>query len=347
MALEWTYDNVEFFRGNKENITVGGLSAGSYATFHQLAHDIGPNSERQIIRKVMQWSNGCGVQPKKIREAQQQFDDLAFVLGIPRSLSDVEKLEVLRSKTADELVVAWENMKQKFVRPILDGEFMAEDLYRRLFDGSFGQRMKELGIRTIIGDLTQEWHVYKMVYPPDSYAALVDRLSWDYPRHIAEAVCEPYKAGRQRNWLEIFGKLYADMQIHSTMRGLVECISSSVPLDHIHRYRIDWRAQCIDKRLPKEVGATHGTDLAIWWFGNGDTLTDSEKMLVRQWLRPIGAFLRNENFDWGTESLQEVRYLTAEGKIEIEPDEIWEEKLPLWEVMKSATPAPLATSSRL
>ena len=347
MALEWTYDNVEFFGGNRENITVGGLSAGSYATFHQLAHDIGPNSERQIIRRVIQWSNGCGVQPKKLDEAQQQFDDLAFVLGIPRSLSDVEKLEVLRSKTADELVVAWENMKQKFVRPILDGEFMSEDLYRRIFDGSFGSRMKELRIQTIIGDLTQERHVYKMVYPPDSYAALVDRLSWDYPRLVAEAVCEPYKEGGQGNWLEIFGSLYADLQIHSTMRGLLQCISSTVPLDHIHRYRIDWRAQCIDKRLPREVGATHATDLAIWWFGNGDTLTDSEKVLVREWLRPIGAFLRSENFDWGTKSLHEVRYLTAEGKIEIKSDEIWEEKLPLWEVTKSATPASIASRSRL
>lgn len=337
MALEWAYDYIEFFGGNKENITVGGLSAGSYATFHQLAHDIGPNAKRQIIRRVMQWSNGCGVQPKRIPEAQQQFDDLVSVLGISRSLDDTQKLEVLRSKTADELVVAWGNMKQKFIRPILDGEFMSEDLFPTLYDGKFGQRMKKLGIQTIIGDLTQEWHVYKMTYPPDSYETLVDRLSWDYPRHIAETVCEQYRSAGQRNWMEIFGKLYADLQIHSTMRGFLQCIAASVPVDHIHRYRIDWRAQCIDKNLPKDVGATHGTDLAIWWFGNGESLTEPEKELIREWLQPVGAFLRGKNVDWGTRSLKEVKYLTAEGKIEIKEDEIWEAKLPLWETTKRVT----------
>jgi carboxylesterase type B len=147
--------------------------------------------------------------------------------------------------------------------------------------------------------------------------------------------------------MEIFGKLYADMQIHSTMRGFLQCIAPSVPLDRIHRYRIDWRAQCIDKRLPKEVGATHGTDLTIWWFGNGESLTDPEKQLVRKWLRPVGAFLRGESIDWGTKLLKEVKYLTAEGKIEIKEDEIWEEKLPLWETTKSVT-SPLPTiKSRL
>jgi carboxylesterase type B len=347
MALEWTYNSIEFFGGNRENITVGGLSAGSYATFHQLAHDIGPNSTRQIIRRVIQWSNGCGVQPKQVSEAQCQFDDLVSVLGIPQSLSGVQKLEILRNKSVDELVVAWENMKQKFIRPILDGEFMSEDLFQSLYDGSFGRRMEELRIQTIIGDLTQEWQVYKMVYPPDSYDALVDRLSWDYPRHIAEAVCEPYRSAGHRNWMDTFGKLYADMQIHSTMRGFLRCISAAVPLDHIHRYRIDWRAQCIDKRLPPEVGATHGTDLAIWWFGNGDSLTHLEKDLIREWLKPVGAFLSGENIDWGTKSLKDVKYLTADGKVEIKEDEIWEDKLLLWETTKTVTKPPIATNSRI
>lgn len=341
MALEWTYDCIEFFGGNRENITVGGLSAGSYATFHQLAHDISPHSRKQIIRRVIQWSNGCGVQPKQVPEAQQQFDDLVSVLGISRLLRGDQKLEILRSKSADELVVAWENMRQVWVRPIADGEFISEDLFQRLYDGSFGRRMKQLGIQTLIGDLTQEWHVYKMSYPPNSYNALVDRLSWDYPRHIAEAVCQPYRSSVETNWRDIFGKLYADMQIHSTMRGFLECISPAVPLDHIHRYRIDWRAKCIDKRLPPEVGATHGTDLAIWFFGNGNTLTDSEKRLLREWLSRVGAFLRGENMQWGTSSLKEVKYLTADGKITIKEDEVWDEKMPLWETTKSVT-SPLA-----
>jgi carboxylesterase type B len=338
LALEWTYENISAFGGNPENITVGGLSAGAYATFHQLAHDIGPHSTRQIIRRVVQWSNGCGVQPKTVNEAQLQFDDLISVLGIPRSWSDKRKLEALRQKTADELIAGVGMMKMKFIRPVLDGNFMAENLFPSLFNGTFGQRMKELGIRILIGDLTQEWHLYKTIYPPSSFEALIDRLSWDYPRQTAMAVCERYRYyPKNSDWINIFGKLYADLQIHCTMRGFLRCIGDHVPLDHIHRYRIDWRTKSVDKRYLKEVGASHGSDGSIWVFGNGEELTSSERTLIQEWLKPFGQFLRGENVIWGTRRLNEVKYLTSEGKIEIREDELWKTQQPLWDLVKSVT----------
>ncbi|KAI9644056.1 hypothetical protein NHQ30_007408 [Ciborinia camelliae] len=342
-ALEWTYDNIEFFGGNKENITVGGLSAGSYSTFHQLAHDIGPNARRQIIRRVIQWSNGCGVEPKRLSEAQEQFDDLISVLGIPRSLSGKQKVDILRTKSSDELVIAVKKMKQKFIRPFLDGEFISEDLFTRIYDGSFGRRMKELGIKTIIGDLTQEYLLYQNVSPPSSYESLIDRLSWDYPRSIAKAVCAKYKPDYEspnppaKYWIEVFGKLYADLQIHSTMRGFLAAISPHVPLHSIHRYRIDWRTESVNKRLPKEFGATHGTDMSIWFFGNGDFLTGKEKALLLEWLKPMASFINGDNVDWGTRSIKDVRFLTSDGNIEVREDEIFEGKMKLWDHTKKVT----------
>jgi carboxylesterase type B len=343
LALEWTYENIEYFGGDKNNIIVGGLSAGSYATFHQLAYDIGPNSNRQIIRRVIQWSNGCGVQPKRLPEAQQQFNDLLSVLKIPLSWDKKQKLDALLGKSAEELVTAVDQMKQKFFRPILDGEFMSEDLFQQIYSGKFGQRMRDLGIQTIIGDLTQEFHLYSNSYPPRSYEDLVDRLSWDYPRRIATAICFPYKPFKsmplrsEEDWKNIFGKLYADMQIHSTMRGFLRCIGTTLPLSHIHRYRIDWRTESVDKRLPREFGATHGTDMSIWFFGNGDSLTSSEKVVIKKWLEPLGAFISGGVVDWGTRSLEEVRYLSASGEIEVREDEWWESKLPLWNVTREVT----------
>jgi carboxylesterase type B len=340
LALEWTHENIEYFGGNKNNITVGGLSAGSYATFHQLAYDIGPNSNRQIIRRVFQLSNGCGVEPKRLEEVQQQFDELLSILGIPASLNDSAVLKALRKKTADELVDAVGTMKQKFFRPILDGNFMSEDLFQHVFDGRFSQRMHELNIQTIIGDLTQEFHGYENVFPPNSYGSLVDRLSWDFPRDIAAAICLPFQSSAHRTegeWKSIFGKLYADMQIHSTMRGLIQSTESTLPLSHIHRYRIDWRTKSVDKKVPREFGPSHATDLSIWLFGNGDILTDSEKTLIREWLAPVVSFIQGEQVDWGTHSSKQVRYLTAEGNIEIKDDEVWEKKLPLWELTREIT----------
>ncbi|TAQ84331.1 hypothetical protein B7494_g7339 [Chlorociboria aeruginascens] len=343
LALEWTYDNIEAFGGNKSNITVGGLSAGSYATFHQLAHDIGPNSTRQIIRRVIQLSNGCGVEPKRLPEAQEQFNDLLSVLKIPRSWKPTQKLQALREKTSDELIRGVEGMKQKFLRPVLDGDFISKDLFLKIYDGSFGKCLGELGIKTIIGDLTQEAHIYKGAFPPESYQGLIDRLSWDYPRDIAIAICEPWKpssshAPRLREeWMGIFGNLYTDMQIQSTMHGYIKCISTELTAESIYRYKIDWRTRSVDKVLPKEFGATHGTDLSIWLYGNGESLTADEKEIVREWLKPLGEFIRGDNVMWGTKSLSEVRTLTSDGRIEVKEDEVQERKLPLWNLTKEVT----------
>ncbi|KAM3074974.1 hypothetical protein ACMFMG_007563 [Clarireedia jacksonii] len=342
MALEWTYDSIASFGGNKNNITVGGLSAGAYSSFHQLAHDIGPNTNRQIIRRVIMWSNGCGVEPKSVSEAQQQFDDLVAVLGISKALNGAEKIERLRQKSSEELVAALQSMKQKFVRPVLDGDFISKDLFPSLYDGTFGSRMNELGIHIMIGDLTQEFHLYKGAYPPYSYESLVDRLSWDYPRSIALKVCQNLMPALEllprsaNDWTDEFGKLYADLQIHSTMRGFIEEISQHLPLDHIHRYRIDWRTQSVDKRLPKDLGATHGTDTSIWFFGDGDSLTDREKHIIQEWLKPMAAFIIGQDVDWGTRSLDEVRHLASDGTIDIKSDEVFEEKLRIWRNMKRA-----------
>ncbi|KAE8444569.1 hypothetical protein EG329_014493 [Mollisiaceae sp. DMI_Dod_QoI] len=350
LALEWTSENIRHFGGNPENITVGGLSAGSYATFHQLAYDVGPNANKQIIRRVFQWSNGCGVQPKVLSEVQKQFDDLLHILKVPASDTHSQKLKKLRAFSADQLIAAVDSMKQKFFRPILDGDFMLEELFPSIFTGQFGQRLTELGIQTIIGDLTQEFYGYKNVYPPISYETLVDRLSWDYPHRVAVAISAPYKSSGSNSeeyWKDVFGKLYADMQIHSTMRGYIKSVSGSLSLSRIHRYRIDWRTQSVDKRLPKKFGATHGTDMSIWFFGNGDTLTSLEKVLIREWLNPVADFISGRKVEWGTTALEQVRYITANGEIEVREDDVWEAKLPLWELTKQVTRSSPLSQSKL
>ncbi|KAH8666052.1 carboxylesterase-like protein [Tricladium varicosporioides] len=341
LALEWTYDNIESFGGNKSNIIVGGLSAGAYSAFHQLAHDISHKSSRQIIRRVLQFSNGCGVQPKSLSEADEHLENVMKTLGIPREINSYQKLQILRRKSTKELIEAVTRMQRKFFRPVMDDEFISKDLFQRIYDGRFGQRMCELNIQTIIGDLTQEYHLYSRAYPPKSYEGLVERLSWDYPQYIATAICEPYKQVSHNylasQWAQLFGKLYADMQIHSTMRGFITEISQHVPLSHILRYRIDWRTKSVDKRLPREVGATHGTDMSIWFYGNGDTLTPEEQKVAHEWLKPLSSFIKGEKVQWGTRTISQVRYLTASGETQIKDDEAWDDKKLLWDLTKRAT----------
>ena len=83
--------------------------------------------------------------------------------------------------------------------------------------------------------------------------------------------------------------------------------------------------------MDPELGVTHGTDMAIWFFGNGLPLFEKEKELTRRFLEPWAKFLNGDEFVWGTQGIDEFRKITADGKdIAIEKDTRWDESLRIW-----------------
>ena len=93
--------------------------------------------------------------------------------------------------------------------------------------------------------------------------------------------------------------------------------------------------------FPKEWGVTHGTDMAIWYFGNGiggKGLKDQEKDLVKEFAQPFWKFLRGDMQaeDWGTKGPLEVRRLGPSGKVEISKDQDWERGVGIYDTVRKA-----------
>lgn len=102
----------------------------------------------------------------------------------------------------------------------------------------------------------------------------------------------------------------------------------------MRRYRIEWRAKCIDRDIPREWGVTHGTDLAIWfWMG----LEEGEKEVVRGWLKPLWGWVGGKDFGgkWG-EGPKTARRLKGNGTVDEWDDEFWQRGLRVWEVARAA-----------
>ncbi|KAF2830825.1 paraben-hydrolyzing esterase precursor [Ophiobolus disseminans] len=354
MALQWTYENISYFGGNASNITVGGYSAGSHSVFYQLAYDLGVPLSKAIIKRALMLSNGPGMQPKSLEEAQVQCEELFKVLDISSDLKPAEQLARLRGTKAQTLIQASRKMKLHQFRAVTDGSFVRHGLLNELNNGSFAHQMKKRDLHLVIGECSDEHFVYGTWRPPKpGFNNMLHRLEADYPHDACKVLMSHYFPNRKlpsryKSWKAAFGHIYADVQIYALERGMANALVKHGAGDLIHRYRIEWRATCVDKKYPTSWGATHTSDMAIWFWGNGDILTPDEKRIVENaFLGPLGAFLEGKKVEWGTQHAMQLRTLKSNGTVAIEEDTRLEEGLVLWNTLKKVGATGISRESKL
>lgn len=341
MALQWTYENISYFGGDASNITIGGYSAGSHSVFHQLAYDLGVPENKAIIKRALMLSNGPGMQPKDLGETQVQFEQLLKALELPTDLPVQEKLARLRMLDAKTLIEISNKIQLHQFRAVTDGAFVRHGLLNELSNGVFAERIKRRKIKLIIGECSDEHHVYgTWKTPKPGYESMLCRLEADYPREACKVLMSHYFPDRRlpskyKSWQAAFGHIYADVQIHALERGMVDALVKHGAGDLIYRYRIEWRARCVDKRLPRSWGVSHTSDMDIWFWGNGDELQHSEKAIIAKAFHvPLSRFLEGEDMIWGTQSAMQLRTLKSDGSVAIEGDMQLDEGLRLWNALK-------------
>ncbi|EMC92424.1 hypothetical protein BAUCODRAFT_288616 [Baudoinia panamericana UAMH 10762] len=344
LALEWTAANISHFGGDAHNITVGGYSAGSHSAFQQLAHELYfVPDEKAVIRRVIMWSNSPGVQPKSLAEHQLQFEEYLTALSIPLSLSAEEKLKRLRDLPLKQLIDAQANMHLHQFRATTDNAFISKALMANINSGDFARRMKKRGIRLMNGECRDEHSLYRIWRTPTqaTFEGVYSRLCADYPEYAVKKLMEYYcgadhalPAGME-DWVDAFGKLYANMQVHCLERGFQNALVNGglEPGKDLLRYRFEWRAQCVT--LPLDWGVTHSSDMAIWFWGEGkgEGITEQEKLILESWNGAFAAFVRGDEVNWPTSQATEVMRLREDGKTDVWTDAQWGEGVKLWKLL--------------
>ncbi|KAL9617259.1 MAG: hypothetical protein Q9160_007940 [Pyrenula sp. 1 TL-2023] len=338
-ALEWTYTNVHLFGGNPDNITVGGLSAGAYSALFQLFYDT--LLPKQIIQRVFFWSNAVGVQPNHYDSTAttEQFTELLQHFKIPGSASADEKISLLRGVPAQDLVEAISTMTHHTFRACSDDSFIPSDFLGHIHNGMFASRLRDHKVSIMVGEVSDEALLYRLVNPPSSYEGLLMQLNNYYPSNVVESVLKMYNLpggeSPAKEWADIFGKIAADCQVHATVRGFAHCMLSKMSVDQVHRYRIKWRAKSLDAWLDPDVGVCHGADAPIWWCsGYRAGYSEEDKAKVQEFIRSFGRFLRGEAVGWGTRGERDIREFDRNGSISVVKDEDWERGLRVWEAMR-------------
>ena len=344
-ALEWTAENISAFGGDPSNITVGGYSAGAHSAFHQLAHELYfVPDDKAVIKRSILWSNSPGVQPRTYAQHQAQFEELLTALNIPLSDSPQEKLKKLRAMNMRQLVDVQESMKICEYRATSDNAFVSKKLMTHINSGDFAKRVKARAIKIMSGECRDEHNLYRTWRTPnDSYEAVRTRLIGDYPSQVVDKLMDHYCNGSKvlpskfKSWQDLFGFIYADMQVHALERGFFRALENGGLKfgKDVLRYRFDWRAKCVSSFFPPEWGVTHATDMGIWFWGldYGNGLDEEDKEILRPWNEAFAAFVKGADPDWGTNGLKQMRRLRSDGKTDAWEDDRWEEDLKVWDLV--------------
>lgn len=318
--------------------------------FHQLSHDLYLPRSRSLIKRAIMWSNGTGIQPKNLDEHQKAFDELLSKLQIPASTPSSEKLSKLRLTPATQLIDALERMSNSQFRGCSDHDFVNRDLISNINTGDYGRRMKQRGIKLLTGECRDEHNLYRAwKTPADSWKAVCERLLQDYPEQTVARTMNLYAPNKQlpkdcQDWTVLFGKIYADLQVHCLERGFIKNLSDAgmVVGKDILRYRVELRVKCADVMWPTEWEVTHATDDGIWWWGNGwgTGLTADEKRAVTPLYEAYAQFVAGEAVEWAKTGVKYARRLTAQGTTDFWEDTRWDEAQHVWHAVNPSLNGP-------
>ena len=349
MALEWTHKHISLFGGDNGNITVGGLSAGAYSSFFQLSYDSFLPRERRIIKRVYLWSNAVGAQPNPSTGESNalQFDELIANFRISPMVSAREMIAALRKIPFEALVNAIPSLKFHTFRATTDNSFVSSKFLSSIHDGSFAARLKENGTSLMLGEVADEGLLYRLVNPPSSRDGLVVQLNNYYPLHVVHALLNIYHlpdpSAPRAAWVDIFGQICGDCQVHAMIRGLAHSLLESPDPSHalhissVHRYRIKWRAKALDEWLKPELRVCHAADEPIWWASGWRIgYSEEDKMKVNAFVEPFGNFLKGDEVNWGTENVRQIREMGTDGLVRVVQDDRWDWGLEVWQAMWDA-----------
>lgn len=337
-ALEWTYKYIYNFGGDKERITVGGLSAGSYSTFYQVAYEVYNPQETQIIKQVFHVSNCVLIQPKTVSEGLSQFGELCSLLGLGDNLSSEEKVDALRLVDSAKLEEAILSMKVHTFRPVTDDIFIKSHMIEDIVNGTYATLLRNKGIRIVMGEVDSEPWMYSVLNTPNSLNSFQIELTNYYTEAVAKELLSIYEVEKffsgnpsLINIRILYGQILSDGQVYASSRGFLHKLATSGTFnpDNIFRYRVAFVPSTAIKEFSgrRISGAVHGSDTAIWFYAAHLGFNKAEKEAIATFVKPFTDFIlmRVDNIEWGNNSPKCIRLLNLSGETQIVEDDKWDE----------------------
>ncbi|KAL2420041.1 Lipase 4 [Exophiala dermatitidis] len=173
LLLQWVQENIHLFGGNKNNVTLFGLSSGAHSIGHHILHHTRSNPapfHRAIIESGA--ANARAVHPFNAKIHEDQFREFLQEAGCPLDLSASDTFEFLRSLSLSVISEAQSKIFEKYnpsvrwaFQPVVDGDVIPRPPIVTLRTGEYNC------VPIIIGHCTNEGTLYtdKQLSRPEQF----------------------------------------------------------------------------------------------------------------------------------------------------------------------------------
>ncbi|XP_048210704.1 carboxylesterase 5A [Perognathus longimembris pacificus] len=303
-ALSWVQENIKFFGGNPNSVTISGGSAGAVSASGLI---LSPLGKGLFHRAIME--SGVAIIPYLKTTHEQLIEDLEMIAQICGcSETDSEALlKCLRAKSSDELMSL--NQKTMSFTRAVDGDFFPHDPLKLLSQKTFevvpsliGVNNQECGFM-----LPMEGHPEILSGVNRSVALGLLHTFLNIPNQYLDAVANEYFQDKtsvtdiRDALLDLFGDVFFVVPALVTARFHRD---SGAP---VYFYEFQHRPQCFEDSRPAFVKADH-TDEIRFVFGGaflkGDIVmfegaTEKEKLLSKKMMNYWANFARSGNPNGG------------------------------------------------
>ncbi|KAK7510342.1 carboxylesterase [Phyllosticta citriasiana] len=253
-ALEWVYDNIETFGGNRSRVVLGGHSSGSVHVDHYLWNH--PDTWLAgAIEMSANAKSGPGYAPQDVA-LNTLMADISNVTGsVVDSIAELQALSVYDIETS-----TFNSTTNTWFAPIVDNITRHSD-----YEGRFAQGLYPAHVPMIVGNSDQEGALFGAVYSAENtnFSSWINTFDADLAFVPDEELLAAYNESDYSSVSSMSGSSYGDARFLCTTDYFLDLRASTQPT-WIYR----WFGSYSIVTGVNGLGPTHGTEVPFFHGGN-------------------------------------------------------------------------------
>ncbi|XP_041505564.1 pyrethroid hydrolase Ces2e-like [Microtus oregoni] len=296
-ALSWVQQNIAYFGGNPDCVTIFGESAGGTSVSSLV---VSPMSQGLFHRAIME--SGVALISSLISESSEAVYRVVVNLSGCEQVDSEALVNCLRDKTEDEIMAI--NKAFKIIPGIVDGVFLPRHPKELLASADFQS------VPSIIGVNNDEygWIIPSSISATDSQKELdrqtvqailrrrAAQMMW--PPEFSDLLMEEYMGDNEdTQLLQVqFTEMMEDFTFVVPALQVAHFQRSRAP---VYFYEFQHRPNFFKDSKPPHVKADHGDEILFifrsFWGGTQVDLTEEEEQLSRMMMKYWANFARHGN----------------------------------------------------